>query len=106
MKNLFLKIRFVIMKIRNPKATHCFFYSKKQDEIGYDFLPKNTPTFKGVRYSEMRDINKGPKNNWDDCKLLGIGTYSDVAHNLENYEPESIKKGVFKPFDFFEHYFN
>jgi hypothetical protein len=70
--NLFIK----------KKYTHLFFYSEQQDKIGLNVYPyeKHITYVNGIEYSEMREIGKG-FSNWDDAKIVGIGSYKDITYN-------------------------
>lgn len=75
---------FTYLLKNKKKPTHIFFYSEKQDNIGMftvDYMKEYAETearFKDKIYSEMRDINLGYLNNWDDCTIVGVGTDDDV----------------------------
>lgn len=79
-----LRIRIAIAKKLNPKADHVFWYSKKQDSLpkwpfDSEYKIKGECTFKGKRYSEMKGFEyNGGLSNWDDAKIVGIGSIEDV----------------------------
>lgn len=81
-----LRLRIAIARKLNPKATHVFWYSKKQDAIPdmVDFFTgkpmRGKCTFRGKKYSEMTGFEyNGGMSNWDDARIVGIGGYSDVV---------------------------
>lgn len=76
-------LAFVISLFTRKPATHAFFYSKKQDAIGASmfitsqYSKSKSPRFRGRAYSEMSELKHG-WNNWNDSKLIGIGSNADI----------------------------
>jgi hypothetical protein len=81
MKKKLFYLRVWWLRLFNRKATHCFFYSEGQRNVSISWEVKHTlPLFKDIEYTEMRGFEYGP-SNWEDAKLLGIGTTEDVTFN-------------------------
>lgn len=65
------------------RPTHVFYFSSKQKEISDEIWlyngmnQRNTVMFKDKEYTEMREFKDGWPN-WDDAKIIGIGSYDDV----------------------------
>jgi hypothetical protein len=81
-----LYVRAYLIHLRTGKEiTHVFYFSKKQDEVGYGWIARNdniksprTCTFRGVPYSEMRELKYG-WSNWEDARIVGFGSDNDVV---------------------------
>lgn len=77
---------FFITLFTKKHIDYAFYYSKKQDDISFDYMLNYNkityPVFKGKKYSECSYLTNG-WNNWDDSKLVGIGNISDIQiiHN-------------------------
>lgn len=77
------------LRLWDKKATHAFYFSAKQDAIPVylfgepEWMRSQKHLYKGQLYSEMIGFEyKGAYCNWEDARLLGIGTYKDVTHTL------------------------
>lgn len=72
----FLKVLFT-----GKEVNYAFYFSKKQNDISFDYnAPCCYPTYKGKEYSECSALENG-WNNWNDSKLVGIGSDSDITFN-------------------------
>ena len=70
---------FVKVLFTGREVKYAFFFSKKQDAICRDLESDRTvfPTFNGKYYSECSRLKNG-WNNWNDSKLIGVGSDSDI----------------------------
>lgn len=80
-------LAWFLRTFRGQEITHAFFYSKQQKDLtvrlmsswGWPSLESIGPVlFKGMEYSEMKDINSG-WCNWPDSRLVGLGSYRDIT---------------------------
>lgn len=65
-------------------ATHVFVFSEDQSKITFDYLDGNEffdgkkNYVNGLRYSEMRNRDSDSVFNWEDTKIIAVGTIRDV----------------------------
>jgi hypothetical protein len=83
-------VALIITLFTKREVTHGFYYSEKQKDINFDmfdmFPEKKTVLFRGKEYTEMRSLEYG-WCNWDDSRLVGLGSIDDVQFVTTKSEP-------------------